>query len=138
MKLFSEEKENERLPYLKNDVLSTAFTHARYAKSMEKLTGFGMKNSLTLPSLANKLFNGLRDENYEAMFIFNDVFTRHFVGQSIVGGRRSALIQCCDSKISDEVFNFISKELNINGNVCEILDNYFEWTNKQRKIIEDE
>ena len=29
---------------------------------MEELTGFGMKNSLTLPSLANKFFNSLRDE----------------------------------------------------------------------------
>ena len=30
---------------------------------MEKITNFGMKNSLTLPSLANKYFNSLRDEN---------------------------------------------------------------------------
>ena len=52
-----EEKENEWLPYLKNDVLSTAFSYARYSKGMEELTGFGMKNSLTLPSLANKYFN---------------------------------------------------------------------------------
>ena len=40
-----DEKENERLPYLKNDMLSTAFSSARYAKGMEELTGFGMKNS---------------------------------------------------------------------------------------------
>ena len=38
------------------------------------------------------------------------------------------------------MFNTISKELNVNGNdnVCEIIDKYFEYTNKQRKIIEDE
>ena len=38
------------------------------------------------------------------------------------------------------MFNFISKELNVigNDNVCEIIDNYFKYTNKQRKIIEDE
>ena len=30
-----EEKDNEWLPYLKNDVLSTAFSNARYAKAME-------------------------------------------------------------------------------------------------------
>ena len=47
-------KEKEWLPYLKNDVISTAFSYARYSKGMEQLTGFGMKNSLTLPSLANK------------------------------------------------------------------------------------
>ena len=36
-----EEKENQWLPYLKNDVLSTAFSYARYSKGMEELTGFG-------------------------------------------------------------------------------------------------
>ena len=38
------------------------------------------------------------------------------------------------------MFNIISKELNVNGNdnVCEVMDKDFEYTNKQRKIIEDE
>ena len=40
-----EAKENEWLPYVKNDVLSTAFCYARYTMGMEDLTGFGMKNS---------------------------------------------------------------------------------------------
>ena len=63
-----EEKENEWLPYVKNDVLSTAFCYARYTMGMEIITKFGMKNSLTLPSLANKNFNSLRDENDEATY----------------------------------------------------------------------
>ena len=37
------DKENEWLPYLKNNVSSTAFSFARYSKGMEHLTGFGMK-----------------------------------------------------------------------------------------------
>ena len=135
-----EEKENEWLPHLKNDVLSTAFSYARYSKGMEELTGFGMKNSLTLPSPANKYFNGLRDENDEAIYTYNNEFMRHFVRQSIKGGRCSALNQYYKSNISQEVFNIISKELNLNGNddVCEIMDKYFEYTNKQRKIKGDE
>ena len=135
-----EEKVNEWLPYLKNDVLSTAFSFARYSKGMEELTGFGMKNSLTLPSLANKYFNSLRDESDEPIYTYNDEFMRHFVRQSINGGRCSALNQHYKSNISQEVFNIISKELNVNGkdNVCEIIDKYFEYTNKQRKILEDE
>ena len=38
------------------------------------------------------------------------------------------------------MFIIISKELNGNGNdnVCELIDKNFEYTNKQRKIIEDE
>ena len=137
-----EEKENEWLPYLKNDVLSTAFSYARYSKGMEELTRFGMKNSLTLPSLANKYFNSLRDESDEPIYTYNDEFMRHFVRQSIKGGRCSALNQYYKSNFSQEVFNIISKELNVNDNdndnVCEIIDKYFEYTNKQRKIIEDE
>ena len=67
-----EEKGNEWLPYLKNGVLSTAFSYARYWKGMEELTGFGMKNSSTLPSLANKYFNSLRDESDEPIYTYND------------------------------------------------------------------
>ena len=138
-----EEKENEWLPYLKKDVLSTAFSYARYSKGMEALRGFGIKNCLTLPSLASKYFNSLREENDEPIYTYNDEFMRHFVRQSAKGGRCSALSQYYKSNISQEVFNIISKELNlskddVNDNVCEIIDKYFEYTNEQRKIIENE
>ena len=135
-----EEKENEWLPYLKNDVLSTAFSYARYSKGMEELTGFGMKNSSNLPALANKYFYSLREENGEAIYTYNDEFMRHFVRQSKKGGRCSALNQNYKSTNSQKVFNIISKELNVNGNdnVCEIINKYFEYTNEQRKILEDE
>ena len=135
-----EEKENQWLPYLKNDIISTAFNYARYSKGMEKLTGFGMKNSLTLPSLANKYFNSLRDESDEPIYSYNDDFMRHFVRQSIKGGRCSAINQYYNSNISQEVFNIISKELkvNANDNACENIDKHFHYTNEQRKMIEDE
>ena len=125
-----EQKEHEWLSYLKNDVLSTAFSYARYSKGMEELTVFGMKNSLTLPSLANKYFNRIRDENDEDIYTYNDEYMRHFVRKSIKGGRCSALNQYYKSTVSDKMFNIISKEFNVNGNICEILDKYFEYTNK--------
>ena len=93
---------------------------------MEELTGFGLKNSLTLPSSANKYFISLRDENDEPIYTYNDEFIRHFVRQSVKGGRCSALNQYYKSTIADEVYNIISKELVVNGNICEILDKYFE------------
>ena len=94
---------------------------------MEELTGFGMKNSLTLPSLANIYLNSLRDESDEPIYSYNDELIRQFVKQSIKGGRCSALNQCYKSNISDKVFNIISKELkiNVNANVCEILEKHF-------------
>ena len=119
-------------------MLSTAFSHARYAKGMDEVTGFGMKHNLTLPSLLNKYFNNLEDENDEAIYTYNDEFLRHFVRQSIRGRSCSALAQYYKSNISEEVFNIISKELEIDGNVCEILEKHFDYTNKHRKTIENE
>ena len=131
-----EAKENEWLPYVKNDVLSTAFCYAGYTMGSEELTEFGMKNSLTLPSLANKYFNSLRDENDEPIYTYTDPFMRNFVRKAIKGGRCNAFNQYYKSEISDEVFNIISKELNVDndgGNVCDILEKYFEFLKKHEK-----
>ena len=100
---------------------------------MEELTEFGMKNSLTLPSLANKYFNSLRDENDEPNYTFTDPFMRNFVRKAIKGGRCNAFNQHYKSEISDEVFNIISKQLNVNGNFCDILEKYFKFLNTYEK-----
>ena len=97
-----------------------------------------MKNSLTLPSLTNKYYISLRDESDEPIYTYKDEIMRHFVRQSIKGGRCSALYQYYKTTISDEVFYIISKELIVNGNVCEVIDKHFENTNKQRKTGEKE
>ena len=128
-----EEKENEWLPYVKNDVLSTAFCYYRYTMGMEKLTNFVLKNSLTLPSLANKYFNSLRDENDEAIYTYTDPFMRNFVRKAIKGCRCNAFNQHYKSEISDEVFKIISKELNVNGNIHDLLEKYFKFLNKYEK-----
>ena len=100
---------------------------------MEELTGFLMKNSLTLPSLANKCFNSLRDKNDEPTYTYTDPFMRNFVCKAIKGGRCNAFNQHYKSEISDEMFNIISNELNIKGNECDILEKYFEFLNKYEK-----
>ena len=128
-----EARENEWLPYVKNDVLSTAFCYARYTMGMEELTEFGMKNSLTLPSLANKYFNSLKDKNDEPIYTYTDPFMRNFVRKAIKGGRCNAFNQRYKSEIADEVFNIISKELNVEGTECDILEKYFEILNKHEK-----
>ena len=128
-----EDEENEWLSRVENDVLSTAFCYARYTMGMEELTGFGMKNSLTLPSLANKYFNKLRDENDGPKYTYTDPFMKNFVRKSIKGGRCNALNQHYKFEISDELFKIISKELNVNGNICEILEKYFEFLNEHEK-----
>ena len=47
-----------------------------------------------------------------------------------------ALNQYYKSITSDEAFSIISTEININGNVCEILDEYFNFVS-EHKIIND-
>ena len=121
------------MPYVKIDVLSTAFCYARYTLGMEELTGFGMINSLPLPSLANKNFNSLRDEDDVPIYTYTNPFMRNFIRKAIKGGGCNAFNQHYRSDISDEVFNFFSKELNVSGNICEILEKYFYFLNKFEK-----
>ena len=54
------------------------------------------------------------------------------------GGRCNAFNQHYKSEISDEVFNIISKELDINGNICELLEKYFKFLNKYEKKYANE
>ena len=126
--------ENERLPYVKNDVSTTSFCYARYTTAMEKLTNFGMKNCLALPSLANKYINNLGDENDEPMDIYTDLFLTNFVRNSIKRGTCNAFNQYYISEISDEVFSIFSKERNVGGNICDLLGKHFEFLSKYEKL----
>ena len=54
---------------------------------MEELTGFGMKNNSTLPSLATYFFNSLGDQNDEPIYTFNDEYMRFFERKSLKVGR---------------------------------------------------
>ena len=58
---------------------------------------------------------------------------RNFVHKAIKGGRCNAFNQHYKLEISDEVFNIISKELNVSGNICDILEKYFQFLNKYEK-----
>ena len=55
-----ESKRSEWEPYLKTDILSLAFIYARYSMNMSSITGFGMKDCLSLPSIGWKHFISLR------------------------------------------------------------------------------
>ena len=100
---------------------------------MEALTNFGMKNSLTLPSLANKYFNSLRDEIDDPIYTYTNLFMRNFVRKAIKSGRCNAFNRYYKSEISEEVFNIISEELNVNADICEILEKYFDFLNEHEK-----
>ena len=97
------------LPYVKNDVLCTAFSYARYCKAMEELTGFSMKDCLSVPGLGLKYFNSLRTEEDEPIYTYNDKYLRWFVRQAAYGGRVCAPNQYYKSKHCDDISKIISK-----------------------------
>ena len=103
------DKIKEWLPYVKNDVLCTAFSYARYIKAMEELTKFSMKDCLSLPGQGLKYFNSLRTEEDEPIYTYNDKYMRHFVRQAAYGGRVCCFNQYYKSKICDDILNIKSK-----------------------------
>ena len=95
------DKKDEWLPYVKQDVLGTAFSYARYCKAMEEITGFSMKDCVSAPGIGWKYFKSMRDENDEPIYTYNDKYMRWFVRQRIKGGRVCAFIQnSIDQKIA--------------------------------------
>ena len=121
------DKNDEWVDYVKNDVLCTAFSYARYCKAMEEITGFSMKDCLSAPGLGWKYFNSKRDQNDEPINTYNDKYMRWFVRQSIKGGRVCAFNQHYKSKICDDILKIIKKELKFEGNVYDIVEVYMKY-----------
>ena len=132
------DKKDEWLPYVKNDVLCTAYSYARYCGSMVELTGFSMKDSLSLPGLGFKYFNSLRIDQDEPIYTYNDKYMRWFVRQAFYGGRVCAFNQYYKSIICDDILNIISKELNVEGSTYEKIEAYMNYKNEHLEIFEKE
>ena len=132
------DKKDIWLPYVKNDVLCTAYSYARYIKDMEEITGFSMKDCLSLPGLGWKYFNSLRTEEDEPIYTYNDKYMRWFVRRSIKGGRVGAFNQYYKSKHCDDILKIINKELAVKGTVYDTIEAYMEYKSKHFKIFEKE
>ena len=131
-----EVKIDEWLPYVENNVLCTDFSYARYIKRMQEITGFSMKDCLSLPGLGLKCFNSLRTEEDEPIYTYNNKYMRWFVRQAAYGGRVCAFNQYYKSKSCDVILKIISKDLCVKGNDYDIIEAYMEYKNKQFKIFE--
>ena len=94
-----EDQKDIWLPCVKNDVLCTAYSYARYIKSMEEITGLSMKDCLSLPVLGWKYFNSLRTEEDEPIYTYNDKYLRWFVRQSIKEDEYVLLINIINQNI---------------------------------------
>ena len=87
-------RKNHWMSYVNNVVLCTGFSYARYSKAMQEITGFGMKDCLSLPGLGWKYFNSLGTEEVEPNYTYNDdKYMRWFVRESLKGRRICAFNQ---------------------------------------------
>ena len=134
------EKKSEWLDYVINDVLCTAFSYSRYIQYMKEITGFSMKDCLSLPGLGWKYFNSLRTEEDEPIYTYNDKYMRWFVRQSIKGGRVCAFNQFYKSNHCNDIKRILSKELGVpkNANIYEIIEEYLRYKKKYYDIYEKE
>ena len=121
-----------------NDVLCTAFSSAKYCKAMEDITGFSMKDCLSVPGLGWKYFNSLGTEKDEPFYTYNDNYMRWFVRQSIKGGRVCAFNQYYQSNICDDVLKIISEEICVKGNIYDKIEAYMNYKNKHYRKFEKE
>ena len=99
----STDKKDEWLDFVKQDVLCTVFSYARYCEAMEEIAGFSKKDSESAPGLGWKNFKSLRTEEDEPINTYNDKYMRWFVRQSIKGGRVCSFNQNYKSKNCDDV-----------------------------------
>ena len=90
-----------------------SFCYARYNKCMEEITGFSMKNCLSLPGLGWKNFNSLRTEEDEPIYTYNDKYMRWFVLQSIKGVRVFDFNQCFKSSHYIDIKRILSKKIGV-------------------------
>ena len=111
------DERDERVDYVKNKVLCTVFSYARYCKAMEDITGFSMKDCLSLPGLGWNYFNSMKTEEDEPYYTYNDKYMRCFVLQPIKRERRCAFHQFYKSENCDDILKNISEELNVKRNI---------------------
>ena len=132
------DKKDIWLPYVKMDVLSTSYCYATYCGSMVELTGFSMKDCLSLPGLPFKYLNSLRTNQDEPKYTYKNKNMRWFVRQAAYGGRVCAFNQYYKSKTCDNILNIISEKLNVRGNIYDIIEVYMDYKNKHFEIFEKE
>ena len=105
---------------------------------MEEITGFSMKDCLSLPGLGWKYFNSLRTEEDEPIYTYDNKYTSWFVRHSIKGGRVFAFNQYYKSKHCDTILKITNKDLAVKGTVYDTIETYMKYKNKLLKIFEKE
>ena len=81
-------------------------------------------------------FISLGTEEDEPIYSYNDKYIKWFVRQSVKRGRVSSSKQYCKSKICDDILKIIPEELNVKGNIYDIVELYFNYKNNSLNYSE--
>ena len=83
MKVIGEIKKMNGLNMLKTMFYVLFAVMLDFGKAVEDITGFSMKDCLSLRGLGWKYLSSLRTEEDEPIYKYNDKYMRYFVSQSI-------------------------------------------------------
>ena len=89
-----------------------------------------MKDYLSMPTSGWKYFNSSGTEEDEPIYIYNDKHMRWFIRQSFKGGRCWNFNRYYKSEICDDILKTFPEELNVKGNVYEIIQAYLKYKNE--------
>ena len=92
-------KKNELMDFVKQEVLCTSFSYARFNKATEEITGFSTKAVYQQRGWVWRYFHKMRDEIDEAIYTYNAKYIRVFVRRSMKGRRVCALINNINRKL---------------------------------------
>ena len=118
------EKENEWLPYLKNDVLSLACCMMLYNEMMIDISNLNMQTSLSLPGLTFSSWMNKMNKKEEKIYSSADKYTRYFIRKSVKGGRVAANIRKFDSSL--KIKKILKKYLGDENDIIKIISKYNE------------
>ena len=86
------------------------FSYARFSKAMEDISGFGMKDCLSLLELGCKYFKSIRNENHDHFYTYTGKYLSWFVRQSIEGDGVSLITNNINQKLMKAILNVHQKK----------------------------
>ena len=121
--------------YVKQDVLCTAFSFARFCKTVEKITDFSMNDCS--PGLGWKNFESLRTKEVDPFYTYDDKYMRRFLRQSNKRKRVCAFNQYYKSKTCGDL-KIKSRGIKVEGDVYNIIEAFMKYKNDHLKKFKDE
>jgi hypothetical protein len=101
-------------PYLKLDVISLACCIAKYNSIMKTLVGQNMQSCISSPQLTLKGWTGSLPKD-ECVKTHRDKYIRHFIRQTVKGGRVFATIKNFESPLWSKIKEILMRFADLNG-----------------------